>query len=170
MKKLEAVQKLQDKAGSKTRSRTQEVEEYKCMPYMQLRLLELFRPSCDGREQGSRQEDPRKEFETRRRSKDGRPKIQRVKNRVVEYNVGRWRQLDESESVYSWIRTKTGSRDWKDGRDWESWRVSRSGSQNRICDERGGLARRGGFSRAELGVVQVLREHTTKRLQPIYAE
>lgn len=89
MKKLEAVQELQDNTGSKTRSRTHEVEEYNCMPYMQLRLSEWFRPTYDSRERGLEAGGSKKEFEARRRSKNGRPKIQRVKNRVVEYMSGR---------------------------------------------------------------------------------
>lgn len=59
VKKLEAVQNLQDEPGSKTRSRTDEVEEYNCMPYMQLRLLKLFKPTYDSQEQDSRQGDPK---------------------------------------------------------------------------------------------------------------
>lgn len=88
VKKLEAVQNLQDNRGWKTRSRTHEVEEYNCMPYMQLRLLERFEPTCDGRERGLEAGGIQERVRGAKAVKERAAQNQRVKNRVGEYMPG----------------------------------------------------------------------------------
>lgn len=150
VKKLEAVQNLQDNPGSKTRSRTHEVEEYNCMPYMQLRPLELFKPTYDSRERGLEAGGSKKGFEARRRSKNERPKIQRVKNRVVEYM---------SERGDDWTTASPSTREFEQRQAAGAGRTGATGVEARLEERkpeedmrrtgRGAWARSTGLSRGK---------------------
>lgn len=140
VEKLEAVQNLQDNSGSKTRSRTHEVEEYNCMPYMQLTLLEWFRPTYDSRERGLEVRGSKKRVRGAKAVKERaaqNPASQEPSGRVY---VGTVTTIGV-QRVPLLVNSNKDRQPGLEGRArLESERVSRSESQKWICDERRGEA------------------------------